>query len=120
MAKHSLFYFSIPVPGKEKEFENWYTEHHIPEMNRIPGVAACQVYKVSSCNEMFNPEAAKFPYVYINNMEMEVDGPEGLGTLLYEMQRRRETGEVIWTDAMQEGIYCIVEPFTERIASDGE
>ena len=107
MAKYSMFVYTRPVPGKEKEFMDWYLNRHSPDMCRIPGVVGCHLYKVR--DDQFLLGAAHVEYPYVNNMEMETDD---MNTLLMEMGKRRMSGENAWTDAIEEGPCYIMDPIT--------
>lgn len=105
MARYSMLVYSNPVEGKEEEYMKWYREVHIPDMCRIPGVVRCTLYKVS--DNQYGLTQEKYPYSYVNNMEMETDDFMGL---LMEMGKRRMSGENVWSDAIDEGPCVIVEP----------
>ena len=108
MARYSMFVYTNPIPGKEKEFIDWYLSRHIPDMCRIPGVLGCHLYKVSDNQFGLQPEKSK--WAYVNNMEMETND---MPALLMEMGRRRMSGENVWTDAIEEGPCYIMQPITE-------
>ena len=42
MPKGVLFVMTEPLEGKDDEFNEWYDTVHIPELLKVPGVAAAQ------------------------------------------------------------------------------
>jgi hypothetical protein len=38
---------SNPVPGREQEYGDWYTNRHLPEILAVPGFASAQRFVVS-------------------------------------------------------------------------
>src|SRR5215469_214807 len=47
MAKHTFLVLTNPVQGKEKEYNDWYTNQHIPDVVSVPGIVAAQRYKLA-------------------------------------------------------------------------
>jgi hypothetical protein len=46
MANNILVVLTNPVAGKEKEFNEWYTNTHVREIVQIPGFVSAQRYKL--------------------------------------------------------------------------
>jgi len=39
--------FSNPAPGREDEFNEWYSSRHVHEIPRVPGYESAQRYRVT-------------------------------------------------------------------------
>jgi hypothetical protein len=58
--------FTRPVDGQEAEYNRWYTEQHVRDLLRIPGVIAAQRFKLAQ------PDAGA-PAPYLAVYEIETD-----------------------------------------------
>jgi hypothetical protein len=47
MSEHRLIVFSAPAPGREDEYNDWYTNTHLAEVIAIPGFVAAQRFELS-------------------------------------------------------------------------
>lgn len=47
MTNPALLVFTSPTPGKEAEYNEWYTDTHLREVLEVPGIVAAQRWKVS-------------------------------------------------------------------------
>jgi hypothetical protein len=45
MAKGVLLVMTEPLPGKEDEFNDWYSNVHLHELVKVPGIAAAQRFE---------------------------------------------------------------------------
>jgi hypothetical protein len=91
------------VEGRENEFDDWYTNTHIPEMLALPSVAGATRFKVS------DSFVAKTEHRYLTMYELNVDPDEALA----EIQRARSG--MTWTDAIGSSRGVVVEPLGERM-----
>jgi hypothetical protein len=57
-----------PVPGREDEFNDWYTHRHLDDVMREAGFSACQRFRSA---EMAAPQRA--PKDYLALYEIETD-----------------------------------------------
>lgn len=67
--------FSNPVEGKEKEFNEWYENVHVPEILATPGLLSAQRFKLFDA-EITRGEGVPAPaqrYLTIYEMEGDVD-----------------------------------------------
>ena len=46
MARFSYTVLSRSHPGQEEEFIRWYTEQHLPEVRRMPGVVSAKLFRM--------------------------------------------------------------------------
>src|SRR5438132_438953 len=61
MATFNFAVFSNPVPGKEKEFNDWYSEQHIHDVARVPGIVRARRYRAADASR---EAAEKLGYRY--------------------------------------------------------
>jgi hypothetical protein len=47
MARHVFVAFSDPKEGMEEDFNDWYTNQHMPDLMKIPGFVRASRYKLS-------------------------------------------------------------------------
>jgi hypothetical protein len=45
-----LFVVSNARPGREKEYIDWYVDHHLPDVSAVPGVAGGNFYRATDPN----------------------------------------------------------------------
>ena len=57
MGKHCFVVITTPLPGKDDEFNTWYTEQHLPDVLRFPGFVSEQRFKL--------PEDSTLPGRYL-------------------------------------------------------
>lgn len=70
MAKHVLVVVSNPTPGKEEEYNKWYSEQHLDDVLKVPGFVAAQRFKLNLDG------AQSLPGPYLALYEMETDDPK--------------------------------------------
>ena len=46
MATTKMMVLSNPVPGREDEYNDWYTNRHIPDVVACPGLVSGQRFKI--------------------------------------------------------------------------
>lgn len=78
--------------GREEEYNRWYTDVHLPDLARIPGVAAAQRFR-------FAPQqrdtAPPYPFGYLAIYELDEDAP----TVFAGIDQANREGMVV-SDAM--------------------
>jgi hypothetical protein len=75
--------FASPIPGKEDEFNEWYTGVHIPDMLKIPAVTAATRIRLRPVGaEEKRPE-------YLTTYEVDGD----IDSLIKEIGVRTRNGE---------------------------
>jgi hypothetical protein len=60
---------SNPVPGREDEYNEWYTRTHFPEILRVPGMVAAERFVVSDLQRTPPPAPPAFRYIAIYDVE---------------------------------------------------
>lgn len=68
MARFQYTVLSRAQPGQEEEFIRWYTEQHMPDVTRMPGVVSGKLFRLD------------FQRVY------DLDAPQYLLMTLYELE----------------------------------
>lgn len=63
MARYKLIVLSNPVAGREKEFNEWYNNVHVPDATSLPGVKSGKRFKVMQSK----------PWKYMAEYELECD-----------------------------------------------
>jgi hypothetical protein len=46
MKRYAYVVFTRPVHGRDAEYNRWYTEQHVGDVLRVPGVVAAQRYRL--------------------------------------------------------------------------
>lgn len=88
MAKYCLIVVTNPVAGREDEYNNWYTNQHLPDVLKVPGFVAAKRYKIT--------DVSALPGKYVALYEMETDDPQAV---LAELAKRANTPEMMMSDA---------------------
>ncbi|MBV1879198.1 MAG: hypothetical protein KUG79_16270 [Pseudomonadales bacterium] len=76
MSNHTLLVLTNPVVGKEKEYNDWYSNTHIQDIVAIPGFVSAQRFKLSDAQM-----ADAGPYKYLAIYEVEGDPAAALDAL---------------------------------------
>jgi hypothetical protein len=108
MVKFTYLVLTNAVPGREEEFNRWYTEQHLPDVLRVPrgertalqshGAAAKSGASSVAYLALYNCEAA--------DPQVVTDG----------IQARVNTAEMQMSDTVGDVKYgCYFEPITEVI-----
>lgn len=97
MTERTIFVVcSNAVGGGEDEYNEWYTERHLDETLRVPGVVSAQRFRLHR-DQMAGREAS--PYEYLAIYECEGD----VSAILAEFERRRQTGELTYSPMYDTG-----------------
>lgn len=113
MPKFTLVVYTNPVPGREDEFNEWYTNTHIPDALRGPGMVSARRYRRTAQQRWAGPHQWEYLAIY------ECDAPEPQ-VVTDGIQQRLGTPEMLRSDAMAEVSYgCYFEPITEVISRPG-
>lgn len=113
MAKYQFIGFTNPVPGREDEYNEWYTNTHVHDVLKIPGIVSAQRYKLAEHQRSPGPH----PYKYLAIYECETDD---VRNIIAELKARSGTSEMPISDAMDsERLMYFFEPMTDVIREDG-
>lgn len=69
MTTHLLVAMSTPVEGREKEFDLWYSEHHVPRVLSMPGMVGARRFALSHSQ----PSGPPFGFTHIALYEAAAD-----------------------------------------------
>lgn len=109
MARYNLFAFTNAVPGREDEFNDWYTNVHLADVLKLPGVEAAQRFRMSDVQHRSGP----YPYTYMAVYEIDI---EDLNVTLSKLREVSGTDAMPLSPALQEErMVWIYEPVTERV-----
>ncbi|MBW8754945.1 MAG: hypothetical protein JF595_12490 [Sphingomonadales bacterium] len=91
MGKYLMVVTSGAKDGRDDEYNAWYDGTHLADICSLPGVTSGRRYDAAVPSP--NPQPAPYLAIY----EIEADDP---GTVLAEMMRRAEAGEMSLSDAL--------------------
>lgn len=98
------------VPGREAEFNDWYTNRHIHDVVKVPGVNAAQRFHLAETSGL---EAPKFKYFAIYELETA-----DLGGTIGELLRRNGTPALPLSDAMDlDAYFAVYEAITPQVTA---
>jgi len=109
MPKFTYVVFTNPVQGREDEYNNWYTNVHVPDVLCVPGILSAQRFRRTEQQRGAGPQPWDYLALY------ECDAPEP--RLVTEgIQARIGTPEMMMSEALAEARYgCYFEPITEVV-----
>lgn len=116
MGKYKLIVLTNPVEGREKEYNDWYTNRHLGDVVSVPGFASAQRFKLK------DPMGFSHPFRYLAIYEIEGDNIE---LVLKDMFERRGTDAMVVSDALDSnalaGVFEVCSPVvTASQVKDGE
>jgi hypothetical protein len=116
MAKQILVVVSNPMPGQEDEYNRWYSEQHLDDVLRVPGIVAAQRFKLALDG------AKSLPGPYLAIYEMETDDPAPDPKETFEaLAKAASSGQMPMTPAldMVNMVASVFRPITERKVNAG-
>lgn len=85
MPERILLVFSNPVDGREEEYNDWYSNHHLDEILAVDGFTLAQRFRLAEHTRMTR-DTPGAPYRYL---ALYQTGPiEIADTALYDLARR--------------------------------
>jgi hypothetical protein len=110
MARYNIIVMSNPVAGREDEFNDWYTQTHIMDLLKCPGVITAQRFKTVDSH---SPNAAQR---YMARYEVETTD---LAATMAEIQSRLGGPQMPMTDAFdtKSAVFLVMEPVTEVVTA---
>jgi hypothetical protein len=94
MPKAIMFVQSRPsAPDREDEYNDWYTNTHLPEVLDVPGITAARRFKASDA-----APPAEGAHQYCAVYELDVDD---LSTVMPALAERFADGSMHMSDAME-------------------
>jgi hypothetical protein len=109
--KYAFIVLTNAVPGREDEFNRWYTDTHLSDVLRLPGIVAAQRYKLAPKQRREGP----YPYHYAAIYDIET---ENLDETISALKTKSGTSDMPISDAMHtDRLALIYEPITKRIVA---
>lgn len=100
VARHVLVAFSNAIPGKEAEYNEWYSKQHIPDVLQIPGFISARRYSLSDCQLPGMSFDRKYLVVY----EIDANDPQ---PILEELSRRLGTSAMVVSEALAPDVLAV-------------
>lgn len=114
MPKFNLIALTNPLDGRDAEFNDWYTNVHLGDVLKLPGVVAAQRYQLNEVQHRPGPFEWKYMAVY----EIEIDD---IGVTLAALKAASGTDAMPLSPALSpERMVWIYRPITGRVERDGE
>jgi hypothetical protein len=92
MSAYKFFVFTNAKPGREDEFNSWYSNVHVQDVLTVPGFRQAQRFELEPDVSM--PSEWRYLVIY----EIETDD---LKATLGELKRRHSSGQMPLGDAME-------------------
>ena len=109
MEKHVYVVLTNPVPGREDEYNDWYTNTHLPDVLKVPGIVAAQRFILSDSQRPNQP----YPWKYLTLYDVETDD---LANTLAILKARTGTPDMVISDALDaERLVWLFRPVTEKL-----
>ena len=97
MSNRSIFVVSSnSVAGGEDDYHDWYTNRHLDETLRVPGVVSAQRFRLSD-QQMATQSGCQYRYLAIYECEGDVSA------VIAEFERRQQTGELTYSAGYDRG-----------------
>jgi len=90
--KHTLVVITNPTPGKEAEYNKWYSDTHLADVLKVKGFVAAQRFKVSLADPA---KPLVGPYLALYEYEGD-DIPAAMAAL----GEAAQSGAMVMTDAL--------------------
>jgi hypothetical protein len=111
MAKQILVVLTNPMPGQENEYNRWYTEQHLDDVLKVPGMIAAQRFKLA----LDGAKSLPGPYLAIYEMETSDPPPDPQETF-EALAKAANAGQMPVTPALDTVniVASVFRPITER------
>jgi hypothetical protein len=108
MTDYMFVVLSNPMPGKEDDYNRWYTETHLQDMLAVPGFTAAQRFALAETSD-----GAPASFKYCALYEATTDDPRGM----LDEVLRRAGGLTMPIDPGMDSAYFAVlyRPITPRV-----
>ena len=112
MSRYSFVVLTNASGGRDKEFNEWYNNQHIPDVLKIPGFVAAQRFSIAGAQM----DGTTSPWRYLALYELDTDDLAGA---LKELAARVGTPAMVMSDSLDmKGIGAYVfSPIGERVVA---
>lgn len=101
MTAYTLVVLSNPTEGMEDEYNDWYTNTHLGDVLRLPGMVSARRFKVGEGQE------STHRYLALYNVETD-----DVGAVFAELTKRAGTPELSISPALGDAQMTIFEAIT--------
>jgi hypothetical protein len=110
MARYTIIVLSNPVAGREAEYDTWYTNTHILDLLKVPGIKAAQRFG------MVEAHTSGASQRYIAQYDVETDDIDATMAIV---QSRLGGPEMPMTDAfdMSSAVFLVAKAITDKVAA---
>lgn len=109
MGKYNLIALTNPLDGQDDAFNDWYTNIHLDDVLKLPGIVAAQRFKLNDVQHRELSEEWKYMAVY----EIEIDD---IAITLDALRAASGTDAMKLSPALSpELMVWIYTPITERV-----
>ena len=109
MATHRIIVLSNPVPGREDEFNDWYTNTHLHEVLSVHGYVAARRFRISDPQVAPNADPS---HRYLTIYEVETEDLAAFTAHAAAAREGRPRSELIDRSTLAAWTFT---PITERI-----
>lgn len=108
MATYNIIVLSKPVAGREAEYDDWYTNRHIRDLVKVPGITSAQRFRIRE------DQSQGTAHQFIARYEVETDD---IAKTLAIVQERLGTDAMPMSDAfdMASATFLVAEAITEKL-----
>ncbi|MBO0710001.1 MAG: hypothetical protein J2P47_01850 [Acetobacteraceae bacterium] len=109
MPKYTFAVLSNAVEGKDAEFNEWYTNRHVPDVLDVPGFVAAQRFRLTDVQRGNPPFAHRYLALY----EIETND---LRKTMDALAERSGTPAMVMSEAFAPGHMALLfEPITPKV-----
>jgi hypothetical protein len=110
MPRYTYVVLTNPVPGRDEEYNDWYTNQHLGDVLDIPGIVAAQRFKLTDKGDV----GEKTNFQYLALYEIDTDDLDGV---LKDLGSRSGTERMPMSEAFGDTVWTkIYEAITPRVA----
>ena len=111
MRRYNLIALTNAEPGREDEFDDWYTNIHLADVAKLPGVVAAQRFALDDVQH----QGGQMPWNYMAAYEIDIDD---ISITLSALRAATGTEVMPFPPALQdERTVWIYKPITGRVAA---
>ncbi|WP_175817223.1 DUF4286 family protein [Burkholderia diffusa] len=104
MQRYNLMVLSNPVDGREDEYNDWYSNTHLDDVLRVPGIVGAQRFRLAETQR----DEIGYPWRYLAIYACETDD---LRQVIDGLRERSGTSAMPISSAMEEDrLVCFFEP----------
>ena len=109
MEKHLFVGFTNRVEGQDDAFNAWYSDVHLKDVLKVPGIVTAQRFKLSDVQRDQPP----FPWRYLALYEIETDD---LNHTLAALKKRAGTSAMVLSGAVApDRVGWFFQPITSKL-----